>query len=204
MRSILSPVLVLSIIPWFAFTAFTSTSSISSSNSAPSSSHTLFARGDLPVPPFPEGYSAADCSSKLLPGTSTSRRQKRNPAGGGFKDVCRSIRKFSFVGRPYRVSKTQSVSLVTGNTYVLSVAANELIEGVLAFAKGPTPKDAKLIQKFRPNRNVATLEFKLDAAAEVFFFIVSPSNNIAGEIALWALGSGPIPPNPGRPRIGAQ
>lgn len=91
-----------------------------------------------------------------------------------------------------------------GNTYFLSVAANELIEGILAFTKGPTPKDARLIDKSRPNRNVATLEFKLQAAAEVFFFVVSPSNNIAGEIALWAVGSGPIPPNPLRAVNGAK
>ncbi len=193
---ILSTSIVLFVLSCFAMTFIANSSSIIST--ARLSSHLLDARGKLPSLPYPEGYTAADCAPE------SSRRQKRSLAIRQLRHVCRSVRSFSFSGRPYRVSKTQSVALVAGNTYSLSVAANQLIEGILAFTKGRTPEDARLVRKFRPNNNVATLQFRLDTAAEVFFFIVSPSNNVAGDIALWALGNNPEPPNPARAGNAAQ
>lgn len=159
--------------------------------------------------PYPLSYSAASCSrastnvfkdhllvpQQTLPEPFLTNGRLTNGAPSVIsaraqRPTCREIGSFTFTPVGERMFSIQRIRLQPGNTYVLSVAANNMISYLSAFSVGMDPPHRHRAVEVSPSQNVGTLTLSVDEPSEVFFLIVFRWQFTSGEIALFSFGVG--------------
>jgi len=149
--------------------------------------------------PYPPSYSAASCSrastnlfrdhglvpQQTLPGPFLGNGQLthgplRIVSPRALQPMCRQIGSFVFTPAPARTFQIQRIQLQPGSEYVLSVAANCMVQYLSAFSIGTTAPFRHGVTDVEPLQNAGTLHLSLDEPSDVFFF-----GSISVTVCVW-------------------
>lgn len=165
---------------------------------------------DLLNLPYPASYTAASCSRastnifrdhSLVPQQTLPEpflghgRLTNGPprivSARALQPICRQIGSITFAPYGERMFKIQRIRLQPGTIYVLSVAANSMVQYISAFSIESTPPFRHRVVDVRPLQNVGTLQLSLDEPSDVFFLLIFLLPYVSGEVALFSIGVGP-------------
>lgn len=203
----LIPLSVLLLAPWTAFAALSGDLRAPPWRSNKRDSNLV----KLPYPPYPPSYTAASCSrastnlfrdhglvpQQTLPRPFLGNGQLTNGdlrivSARAPQPMCRQIGSFVFTPAPARIFNIQRIRLQPGSEYVLSVAANCIVQYLSAFSIGTTAPFRHGVTDVEPLQNAGTLHLSLDAPSEVSFLVVFQSLYASGEVALFSIGPAPV------------